>query len=1523
MRTQVYHLSFPRFSPNLSVQRFSATEAVNQPYQIEVWFTCANADLPLASYINQQVRFSVLPESGALAALDALYAPEPLKVWNGIVTHCEKVSVSADETVYRLLMAPRLAALAHHRTSRLFQNQTVPDIIAAVLKHHGLSGVDFRIHQSRSYALREYVTQYQESDLDFICRLCEEEGIWFVFEQHEQNGDVVVFGDSTAHYLRTPATTAAYRPHAGLESVGEEALFDLRVKHNPILESIRVGDYNYRDADTDLSHKQDNRAEDASVLLGSDTHWGLHQKTPEEAAVQTGLLQELNLCRRIEAAGSGNITPLCPGKVFQTSPSFNEAPDGWLVLSISHSGSRDEAYTHHFTAIPAEVVFRPERVTPQPSIRGSLPARVTSPGNYTYAYIDEMGRYRVKLPFDLDEWSPGGESRPVRLAKSYAGPDYGNHFPLHEGTEVMLSFVQGNPDRPYISGVMHDSSHPDHVPADWNTRNVIRTWANNKLRMEDKQGQEHIKLATEYGKTQLNLGHIVDSSRKKRGDNGEGFELRTDSWGAVRAGKGLLITTEQQEKAAGQTLEMSETVKRLEEALALAKQLDDAAKRAKNTATESPAQRNQLNNALQQLKQAGIILSAPAGIAATTPQSQLYAAGSHIHWVSGGDSNISAAKNFTAHAQESLNLFAQSKGMQIQANQGAVIVQAQNDRMQVNALKDLELSSSSTKVTVAGKQEVMISGGGGSYIQLKDGEIILGSPKIVRVKAPSMPVGGGDSFNFSGFPLTDKICIPCKIAELTGKPVNPISGIKVLPDETDFSFDGLVPLVWSRSYYSDLTEAGWLGSGWSTPLSARLERRDGGFSYTDTQGRRFALPELSESDGQLLFEAEQIIFERIDNGSYQISSLDGNSKLRFSPLHLNHEDRLGGGNGVYPLTRVSDRLDNDYRIVYDERGLPAYVIDSLKRIIRFGFTEVGHPDHPLSRLSHIALQKGALPDDDADETLVAYRYDDEGRLTEVYDGRGRLQRQFGYTGAVMTRHRNAAGLTAYYEYDRYAADGKVIRSYTDAGEEWRFAYADGHSQITDALGRSEHLYFDHNQEVVKRVFADGSSILTERDALGRPVKMTDEMGRETRYRYNEQGLLVFIGGEGGQNQHIRYNQNRQPVEIIRPHGQKTLLEYDGNGLLLKQSDGKGHSTAYRYNAYGQPVQITDAKNNGYFFEYDANHRLSSSTDCSGKQTRYAYDDKGRTGSITDAAGGVTAYRYNEDGQLYSTVYPDGSAEFYRYDEAGRLHSHTDADGNQTAYAYNLDNQPVERTNALGDTFRYRYDAARRLSELVNENGDVYRFRYDERDRLISETGFDGKTTGYTYNPAGDLVQEKRYGVHSATLLQTTVYHRDRSGRISQKDSHWAENSRSESSRYFYDKLNRLTRAFNDHSEIRLSYTADGLLAKEQFRPLSEPIRLDILQPRNTEGEKVTEYRYDVLGNRIQTILPSGETLNYLYYGSGHLHHINLDGDTLSDIERDDLHRPISRSAGKLHSRFELDPLGRDLCKNPKTPLNSP
>ena len=1516
---QSYHLTFARFSPSLSVKSFTASEAANTAYRVEITATSTDSSLPLSSYLNQRAAFEIRPQEDVLSEVAAAFSAgsdeSPAKQWQGIVTSCEKLSVSKDETVYRFVLEPRFAALKHFQSSRLFQNQTVPDIVAAVFKHHGFSGVDYRFQKSRSYTVREYVTQYLESDFDFINRLCEEEGIWYAFEQHEQHGDVVVFGDSPEHYFRDPSLPVSYRPHAGLESTGTEALFNLSIRHNPIVEGIRSADYNYRTADTDLfaetDNKQSEESADNTVLLGKQQNWGLHPKTPDEAKVQTTLLNEAVLCRQTVANGSGNVVSMAPMKVFQTDTAFPEAPDGWLVLSMEHSGSRDTAYSHTFTAIPAQLAFRPERTTPRPHIAGTLPARVTAAENCTYAYIDDMGRYRVKLPFDLDEWSPGGESRPVRLAKPYAGPEYGIHFPLHEGTEVMLSFVQGNPDRPYISGVMHDSAHPDHIPADWNTRNVIRTWANNKLRMEDQKGQEHIKLATDYQKSQLNLGHIVDSSREKRGENGEGFELRTDGWGAVRAGKGILVSSDTQGGAKGEVLEMGKAIRRMRKALVAAKLLDTAAKRAGNTATESIAQANHINSNLKKLKKSGIVISAPDGLAASTKQSILNTAQGHIHWVSMQDSNISAGKNFTAHALKSINLFAQNKAVKIHAAQGKIEIQAKNNKMQIDAKKDLELTSSTAKVMIVGKDEVMISGGGGSYIKLKNGEIILASPKIVRVKAPAMPVGGSDSFFFNGFAKTDKTCIPCKIAELIGRPVNPISGIKVLPDETDFAFDGLVPFVWSRSYFSDLEES-WLGSGWRTTLSAKLERKDGRFTYTDNQGRTFDLPELEEDEGQVLFEAEQIIFERIDNGSYQISNLDGSSRHRFSPLHLNDTDRSGSGNGTYALTQVSDHHGNGYRIVYNEdTGLPHTVIDELGREIWFEFDNLSPLTQiPVYRLTSMGSYNDNLPE--GRELLVRYRYDDNGDLVAVEDAEGFVHRRFGYRRHMMIRHQTTAGLNTYYQYDHYTPQGRVLRSYTDNGEEWRFAYADGHTQITDALGRSEHLYYDHHGEVVKKVFADGSSVLTERDALGRPIKITDEMGRETRYRYNECGLLTFVGGEGGQNQHIRYDQERRPVEITLPHNQKTLIEYNEQGLPATQSDSKGNTTRYRYNENGQITQITDAKNNTYTFEYDQHHRLNTQTDCSGQQTRYTYNEEGKLESITDAAGHTTHYHYQNRKPL-RIDYPDGSSEYFSYDHAGRLSVLTDAEGNRTAYDYDNDSKPTIRYNALGDAFQYRYDSVGRLKTLVNENGDSYTFEYDERDRLIRETGFDGKMTRYTYNPAGELIREEEYASGNIDVrtrpIRTITYHRDRIGRIRQKDSH-LDGGEILSTHYRYDKLNRLIQAHNAHSELRFGYDHNGLV-KEQLIHLDEPLTSGISRSQSKDvAAQITEHRYDVLGNRTQTILPTGEVLNRLYYGSGHLHHINLDGTTLADIERDALHRPIERTIGKLNTQFQLDPLGR-------------
>ncbi|OTQ14476.1 hypothetical protein B6D15_13165, partial [Gilliamella apicola] len=169
------------------------------------------------------------------------------------------------------------------------------------------------------------------------------------------------------------------------------------------------------------------------------------------------------ISRQIVIRGKSNQATLAPGQHIRIKSSTIAGIDeGVMILTVQGQGNRSEAYELSFTAIPYQPLkpYRPEPI-PFPTIDGTLPARVTSPNNDTYGYIDTQGRYRVKFNFDLKEWRNGEESLWLRLAKPYAGSTYGFHFPLIDGTEVAVAFTNGNPDRPYIAHAMHDSHHPD------------------------------------------------------------------------------------------------------------------------------------------------------------------------------------------------------------------------------------------------------------------------------------------------------------------------------------------------------------------------------------------------------------------------------------------------------------------------------------------------------------------------------------------------------------------------------------------------------------------------------------------------------------------------------------------------------------------------------------------------------------------------------------------------------------------------------------------------------------------------------------------------------------------------------------------------------------------------------------------------------------------------------------------------------------------------------------------------------
>ncbi|WP_141765177.1 DUF2345 domain-containing protein, partial [Neisseria sp. HMSC70E02] len=217
---------------------------------------------------------------------------------------------------------------------------------------------------------------------------------------------------------------------------------------------------------------------------------------------------------------------------------------------------------------------------------------------------------------------------------------------------------------------------------------------------------------------------------------------------------GILVSAQNQD-AGGKVLDMDDAIAQIEQALSLAKSLNKAAQTANNHHTDEETQRGRLKDALKDLKEAGLIQTAPAGIATATQQSQLHTANENIHLVSGNHTDITAGQSLTAHAVESLNLFAQSSGIKVQANQGKVEVQAQNDELQLNALKDAVLTSSAGKITIAAKEEILITCKG-AYIKLSNGEVEIGSPKLVRVKAPLEVTGPKQIYTF--LPIFQEIC---------------------------------------------------------------------------------------------------------------------------------------------------------------------------------------------------------------------------------------------------------------------------------------------------------------------------------------------------------------------------------------------------------------------------------------------------------------------------------------------------------------------------------------------------------------------------------------------------------------------------------------------------------------------------------------------------------------------------------------------------------------------------------------------
>ncbi|HDX8762875.1 TPA: DUF2345 domain-containing protein, partial [Klebsiella michiganensis] len=420
---------------------------------------------------------------------------------------------------------------------------------------------------------------------------------------------------------------------------------------------------------------------------------------------------------------------------------------------------RDRSYEVAFTAIPfsENYGFRPQPGD-RPVMAGTLPARVTSTKtNDIYGHIDRDGRYKVNLLFDRDHWQPGEESLWVRQARPYAGDTYGLHLPLLAGTEVAIAFEQGDPDRPYIAGVLHDSTHPDPVTIRNYKRNVLRTPANNKIRLDDARGKEHIKVSTEYGgKSQLNLGHLVDSEKQPRG---EGFELRTDSYGAIRAGKGIFITADARPKAQGQQLAMETATSLLKGAKNLVAGWESVTQTHRNFPPDVDTLKQFVEKA-DQLKKPVLLMEAPEGIGSVTPESILLHSGNGLYMQSIGEVSVASEQRLSVNASQAISLLSRQEGVRLVSAKGPLSIESHSDILSLTSLQDLTVQSTQGHLQLTAKNGITI-GCGGAYIRLTpQGEIEIHGPGLLSLKGQHN-LQGPASEDFQLPDLPSSVCKEC------------------------------------------------------------------------------------------------------------------------------------------------------------------------------------------------------------------------------------------------------------------------------------------------------------------------------------------------------------------------------------------------------------------------------------------------------------------------------------------------------------------------------------------------------------------------------------------------------------------------------------------------------------------------------------------------------------------------------------------------------------------------------------------
>ncbi len=475
-------LQSPDFSCDaLQISRVTGREAVSRLFSFAIEVVCTDPDGLNADDLV-----------GADASLVFEQHGEEIRTIHGMIAEVDDLLLTeADHSSYRLLLVPRVHRLTLVEMQEVFLDTSVPDIVKQKFELVGLGGSDVEMRLLATYEPRAFVVEYGETDLAFISRLTEHLGIGFFFD-HSAGADTIVFTDHAAGYRAVEGhERAAFRPRGEQQDV-----YRLEHKTRVMPRTWMVQDYNHRSPRLDLtsSHEAD------AGLAGGVVEFGSHVKAPAEAKALARIRAEEREAACRYYSGESTVCTLTAGAQVTLEGHLRLEEKVLLITEVEHSYAQatlmhggptaEKTYHNNFRAVPGDKPYRPARVTPRPRIAGVLSGVVQSrPGSdiHQHANIDDAGDYIVRFHFDA---SPPDKrprtSHPIRMSQPLAGPGYGVHFPLRTGVEVLVTFVDGDPDRPIIQGALPHPVSPSPVTSKNSLQSRIQTQSGVHLIMKDR-----------------------------------------------------------------------------------------------------------------------------------------------------------------------------------------------------------------------------------------------------------------------------------------------------------------------------------------------------------------------------------------------------------------------------------------------------------------------------------------------------------------------------------------------------------------------------------------------------------------------------------------------------------------------------------------------------------------------------------------------------------------------------------------------------------------------------------------------------------------------------------------------------------------------------------------------------------------------------------------------------------------------------------------------------------------------------